>query len=347
MESEQRKIGFFGRLKIAITKLDEYTTFLEEKKSVAIRYFFLIVLILSIALASIETNSTFKMVNAGYNYIKNELPNFSYENGELSFDEYVYGYDQEYDMYMIADTSDNVSDEKIDDYKNQIKTTGMIFLKDKMIYCLQGVQETYNYKDIENEHEVETFNKRTLINKIDEIGMAKIIVAIFIIIFAGIYISEIIIVFMDWILIMLFAIISSKFCRVKLSFKNAFNISIYALSLSIILSMLYEIANYITGFYISEFRTIYLLISYVYVVAAILMMKSDVIKQQIEVQKIVEVQKEVHDEEKDPDEKDKEENKEPDNKENTDENQKDSNDEEKEQSTDNEVLDGEVDGSEI
>ena len=89
----------------------------------------------------------------------------------------------------------------------------------------------------------------------------------------------------------MFAYVSARICKLNLSFKQAFNIGIYALTLSIILTMFYNVAYYLFGFYTNYFKTVYMLISYVYVVAVILMIKSDLAKQYIEVEK---TQNEVH-----------------------------------------------------
>ena len=134
----------------------------------------------------------------------------------------------------------------------------------------------------------------------------------------------------------LFALIVAKVCRISMNLKHCFNISIYALTLSIILSMLYNVAYIMLGFYTEYFRLVYLLISYVYVVAVILMIKSDLIKQQIELTKIVEVQKQVHEELKDSEEEDKKENKKPERE-----------DKPKEEKPEGSVSKDEPDGSEI
>ena len=340
MENENKKIGFFSRLKIAVIKLEDYGVFLEEKISVALKYFFLIVLMVSLVMAIVESYGIVKMINKGYQYLQNDMADFTYENEKLQFSENIKAYDKEYDMYFITDTSDNITDEKIQEYKNELKSSGILLLKDKMIYKLKTNETEYKYSDILSAYQVETLNKESLLQKIDSAGgLAGISIVAFIVVLFTIYVYQIVSIFMDWIIIAIFAAIAAKLFKVNMKFKNSFNISIYALTLSIILSMLYNIMYYLTGFYIEYFRIIYLLISYVYVVAVILMMKSDLLKQQAEVAKIVEVQKEVHkelneqeDEEKEnkKTEKDNDEKKEP---------QSDENDENN--------VDTEPDGSEI
>ncbi len=332
---ENKKIGFFSRVKMAVANLENYSIFLEEKSSVAVRYFFLIVLILAIVLAFVQTYGIMKIVGKGYQYIENELPDFSYEDGNLTFSERIYAYDEEYDIYMIADTGAEVTNEDLQEYENKIKSIGIIFLKDRLIYKNGNMELEYPYREIANQYGVGAFEKETLLQKMESIGMPTIAVTMFGTITISSYLIQMVAIFLDWLIITIFAVIAARICRMNMTFRHCFNISIYALTLSIILSMLYQIAYTIAGFYTDYFRIVYLLIAYVYVVAVILMIKSDLLKQHMEVAKIVEVQKQVHKELENP-EKEEEKKK---------ENKKTNDEETKKQEGD--TPDEEPDGSEI
>lgn len=342
MEKENKKPGFFARIKIAVTKLEDYGLFLEEKLSVAVKYFFLIVLLLATVMAIVETYRMMQMVSKGYQYIQNEMPDFSFENEILNFTENINAYDTEFDFYMIADTNENIAEEKMKEYNDTIKSTGAIFLKDKVIYKTGSNQIEYTYHELVSQYGFETFNKTQLLERLDAIGMTGIAFVIFITIVFGVYIIQLVSTFIDWLVISIFAVISARICGMRLSFKGALNLSIYALTLSIILSMLYQIAYYLVGFYTDYFRVVYLLIAYVYVVAVILMIKSDLLKQQVEVAKIVEIQNKVKKELEDSKEKEEKKN----------ENQKPEKDKEEEQENQSKDSSGEdtsvePDGSEI
>lgn len=339
MENENiKKIGFFSRLKIAVTKIEEYGIFIQEKTSKAVKYFFLIVLILSACMAIVETYTIMKVVNKGYEYLANELPEFNYQDGSLEFSEFVDSYDSDFDIYMIADTSDDLTDEKVDEYKDKMKSIGVLFLKDRAIYK-DGIMETeYKYSELSEEYGIDTLNKESLIEKVNSIGMVGIAVTLCAIILFGLYIIQIISVFMDWLMISIFAYVSAKICRTPINFKQSFNISIYALTLPIILSILYNTAYYLFDFYTEYFRLVYLLVAYVYVVAVILIIKSDMIKQQIVVQKIEKVQKEISEEAEEKEEQE-------DNKENND--SEDKQEPENKEDDENDDIAGEPDGSEI
>ncbi len=310
---ENKKIGFFSRIKIAVASLENYSLFVEEKPLIAVKYFFLIVLVLALVISGIQTFDAIQKIHKGYQYVKNEMGDFSYENGTLNFSEKVYAYDSEYDFCLIADTTDEITDEMLQEYKTQVKSSGLIFLQNKVFYKSGNSEVEYQLADLSKQYGIITLNKAKLVEEVESIGMMGIGITIFIAVCLSMYIIELVSTFIDWLMITIFSLIVARVCRIHMLWKHGFNISIYALTLSIILSILYNIANYMTGFYTQYFRVVYLLISYVYVVAVILMIKSDLLKQEVEVGRIIQTQKKIHEELQKPEEKeeDKKENKKP------------------------------------
>ena len=75
--------------------------------------------------------------------------------------------------------------------------------------------------------------------------------------------------------------------------------------------LIYIIVNLFTGFRINNFQFMYNTISYIYVIVAILMIKTDFIQRQIELMKLAEEQEKVREEirKQEDDEKQKQENK--------------------------------------
>ena len=128
--------------------------------------------------------------------------------------------------------------------------------------------------------------------------------------FVYLYIVYLIQILLDALLLSVVGYILSKIVNIKLTYKSIFNISVYALTLSVILYMIYTVINLFTGFTIKFFEIAYNAISYIYILTAMLIMKSDLVKQQMEVGKIIEEQnkiKEEKTEENQPKEEDKKE----------------------------------------
>ena len=73
-------------------------------------------------------------------------------------------------------------------------------------------------------------------------------------------------------------------------FLAVFNMSVYALTLSIILNMLYIAVNIFIDFKMDYFQVMYVSVSAIYLVAAIFLLKTEFVKQQAELMKIAEAQ---------------------------------------------------------
>ena len=84
--------------------------------------------------------------------------------------------------------------------------------------------------------------------------------------------------------------------RTTFKFKPIFKISVYAMTLPVILYLAYIVANIIWGTTIKYFETGYNAISYIYLITVLLMMKSDIIKNTQELQKVLDEQKKVREE---------------------------------------------------
>ena len=78
--------------------------------------------------------------------------------------------------------------------------------------------------------------------------------------------------------------------KMKMRYVAVFNMSIYALTLSTILNILYLIVNIIFNFTIEYFSIMYVTVATIYLLAAIFILKTDLMKKQAEVMKIVEAQ---------------------------------------------------------
>ena len=131
-----------------------------------------------------------------------------------------------------------------------------------------------------------------------------------IIVLVYLFVIYLIQVILDVLLLSVIGFLLSKIIGVEFKYKSIFNMSVYSLTLSIVLYMIYIIVNLFTGFEIKYFEIAYNAIAYIYIITAMLMIKSDLIKQQGELTKIVQVQKKIREEKKEEDNKEEKEKKE-------------------------------------
>lgn len=133
-----------------------------------------------------------------------------------------------------------------------------------------------------------------------------------------------------------------RFLKIKMKYSKLYALSIYASTLSVILTIIYNMLNNLAGIYIDIFDYLTMLISYIYITAVIYMIRSDLVKQQIELIKIATVQAQVK-EQLEREQKEKQEEK----KQEDNEEKKENKNKKDDESEKDDVCDDEPDGSEI
>ena len=283
-------------------------------------------------------------VNKIADYIQNELPDLSYQDGILNVN-------SEEAIVIQPDTSSMINkiiiDTKVEDenvineYVNSIEKniTGLIFLKDKVILKNTDITGniTYKYDEILMNN-TSNFTKQDLINYITGKGMISLYLTLFIVMLIYTAIIYVIATLTDALIISIFGWLTTLFARIRLKYSEIISMSIYSLTLPIILNIIYIMVNMFTQFEITYFQIMYTAVAYIYLATAIFMIKADLSKRQMEVQKIIEVQ----DEKNRDEEKEREENKK-DNNENNKNEKKDEN--KKEKDKDNNLGGNEPEGS--
>ena len=305
MEQKGIKLGFFARLKKAIFELEDYGFFLGEKLTVAFKYFFLLVFFVSIIFSFTVVYKSTDAISRAYSYIENELPEFDYKDGNLHFDNPIDAYDHEYRFSLLADTSENISEEKISEYKNKVYKQGnygALLLKNNVLLITPSYEDSINYAqyfasletaDSKDTEEIKFSNKEELIELMYKIGIPNMLISMFIVLTIGVYLIDVFTILGDICVVAIFGWFAARICGVGFKMNPMMSLSIYGLSLSIVLDLLFDVIYIMTGFTVQYFNVIYLLIAYVYIIAAIFMIKYDLIKHTEELKKIIEVQKQV------------------------------------------------------
>ncbi len=141
--------------------------------------------------------------------------------------------------------------------------------------------------------------------------------------FISIFISYFIVTLVDILMLSLFGLLTCFITKIKMKYRAIFNMSTYAITISIILRLVYEGLLLLANFKIKYFDVMYTSIAYICLAAAIFMIRTDLIKQQIELMKVIEEKKKrAYEEEKEKkNEEDKQEKQEKKEKENKDENE--------------------------
>ena len=162
------------------------------------------------------------------------------------------------------------------------------------------------YKDISQQYKIGEFNKDNIMSIITGEGSIKLCMSFFAMTTIYLFIVYFSTVLIDAIFLAILAYITSVIVRVRLKPAAAYNIAVYSLSLPVILNLAYIIANILTGFVIEYFQVVYTAIASIYVVATVLIIRSDVIKKQAELNRIMSEQEKEKKEKEQEKKKDKE-----------------------------------------
>ena len=292
---KQKKIPFFKRLKNAITNFDEYQKFSQEKLGTAIKYFLKLMLIFSILISGFLTARMYKEIETIKTSFAEECPDFRIENNTLLIEGENKKYEKDIGYETLGLIVDSENTDLTEEQNGQYQRI-IAFYKDRMIMKTMDTKTSMTYEDISKNQNINGLSKQQILDYANSNEMLVIYSIFFVVTIIFVFIAYSIQILLDIFLLSIIGLIMSKIAAVKLKYKEVFNMSIYALTLSIVLYLIYICVNISTGFTIKYFDLAYQIISYIYIVTAILMIKSDLIKQQIEVGRIIEEQKKVREE---------------------------------------------------
>ncbi len=300
------KIGFFERLKIAIFKFEDYAKLAAQKISKAIIYMLILIVVFALCVSAATTYKFSQSLNNFANYISNEIETLQFKDGVLSIvpskdkDKPIIIENEELPIGKIIIDTGDLEQSKIDEYNEQIKkyTSGIVVLKDRVITKtdMSTITTTMMYKDISEQYGISEFNKENVISMATGEGSIKLCMSFFVITSIYLFIVYFSTVLIDAIFLAVLAYITSVIARVRLRPSAAYNIAVYSLSLPVILNLAYIVANILTGFVIEYFQVMYTAIASIYVVATVLIIRSDVIKKQAELNRIMSEQEKVRQE---------------------------------------------------
>ena len=295
-----KKQGFFMSIKNSIFNFDSYQDFALENMKRGILYFLKLTVLFSVIIAIVfsilQVVITIPNVK---NFIANDIPDFSYADGilDVKSDDTVTIDNIADQVLIIADTKD-LEETKINEYKDKINLydIGVLILKDKVYlknsYTGTGLQEI-PMSDIGSIYGKSEFTKQDIVNDINSINMISLCISLSFTVFLGFFITYLIMSILDIIILALLSNIVAMLLRVRMKVSALVNISVHAMTLPIILLLIYAIVLMTTGFEIKYFNIMYRGIAYIYVITAVFLIRQNLIKQQMELTTIVQKQKEL------------------------------------------------------
>lgn len=313
-EKEQKiKMGFFHKIWDSITKIEKYPDMAAEGLGKALAYISKIVAILAVILCLGMVYQTYQMIQEGVQYLKHEFPEFSYKEGKLdilSEEKIIISEEDSYIGKTIIDTKTE-EEQTINQYVNEITKTGrgMLILKDKVILKNGGMVGTisYQYEEILTQMGITEFTKQTVIDYVSGSQVIVLYISVFLTIFVYSFVMYLLTTISNAVFLSIFGYLATWFARIKMRFVAIFNMSIYALTLSVFLNMIYIAINIFIDFNMEYFQVMYISVAAIYLVASIFLLKTEFLKRQVELMKLAETQERVRKEIEEQEEKEKQE----------------------------------------
>lgn len=310
-ETNILKTNFFKKVWYSITKIEKYPEMAAQGLGKAISYGMKIIAILAVVLCLGIVYETYNLMQDGINYLQNEFPEISYKENKLDINsegEMVISPEDSIVGKVIIDTKTE-DEQKINQYINDINEEGqgVVVLKDKIIVKSQGVTGNinYEYKEIFDQMGITEFTKQDVINYAHSGQIISLYVSIFLTVFIYSFIMYLLTTLSNAVFLSLFGYLTTWIAKIKMRYVAIFNMSVYALTLSTILNMIYIAINIFVDFNMQYFQVMYVAVAAIYLVAAIFILKVDFTKKQAELMKIAEAQEIIR---KQLEEKEKEEN---------------------------------------
>ena len=304
-EETSKKTNFFKDVLKSIKDLDKYEDYAIELPKTAFKYLLKLVLLFCVIISIFYSYKIVENLNNIYNNFINIIPDFSYSDGILnvnSENEIVFEDYKEVIGKVVIDTNGT-----LEKYEKE-KDIGVLLLKDKVVILSNNTigQVTYMYEDIARGYGITDFTKEDVTNYVEGMNLVSLYASVYFVIFIYLFIIYFITIVMDVLLLSVLAYIVSRMSRIRLKFAPSFGIAVHGVTLPVILNLIYIIVNLFTGFEIKYFGLMYSTISYIYVIVAILMIKTDFIQRQLELMKLAQEQEKVREEMKQKEEKEKE-----------------------------------------
>lgn len=310
VENKELKKGFFKKVWYSIDKIEKYAELSAEGLKSALKYLAILVMIIGVISSASTIYKTSLVVNKISQYIDQKVPNLTYSENTLKVEnsEAIIDENEEFGKIIIDTNTDD--EQQINKYVSDVKDeeNAVIILKNKLILKTSGVSGSanYNYEDLFGQMGITEFNKQQLIDYLTGSTMFKYYSNLFLTLFIYAFAVYLINTLFYIIIISMVGFLATMILKLKIRFVAVFNMAVYSITLPTILNIIYIIVNTFYKYAISYFDVMYVMISTIYILAAIFMLKSEFNKKQGEVQKIVEVEKEVKEEQKQEEENNKE-----------------------------------------
>lgn len=301
---DESKLSFWKKLKYSVFDFEKYQNLAIEKIGKTIWYLCALMIIFAIVVAGINTFKFAKMVEEVRTYIENNIDDIKLQNNELAIKMKNGETITKIENSNLGFTTTIATDIQNEEEKSKVikefesSGNGVLILKDSINIKNEIMSKpySYEYKNIHDLYSISYMDKNQILDALSINKLGTFLAAFFLIMFIYMFVIYLSSALIDVLLLSIFGYFVSKITRINAKFRALYNMAVYSLTLPIILNILYFIINSFTGFTIRYFDVMYTTVATIYIATAILIIRSDLIKKQIELTKIIEEQDKVREE---------------------------------------------------
>ena len=301
-KEEKMNKGFFKKIWYSINKIEKYPELSAEGLGRAIIYLMTLVLIIGAMSSFATVYRTSLKVKEVAKYIDEKIPELTYKEDTLQVgtEEAIIDENENFGKIIVDTKTDDEqqSNQYIEETSDE--ENAVIILKNKLMLKQSGTNGTtdYNYKDLFGQMGITEFNKQPLLDYLNGNGIMNLYFSLFASLLIYTFVIYLINLLFYIIIISIFGYLATMILKLKIRYVALFNMAIYAITLPALLNIIYIAINAFYPYQISYFEVLYALIASIYIMAAIFILKTEFNKKQGEVQKIVEVEKQIKEENK-------------------------------------------------
>ena len=300
-KEEKMNKGFFKKIWYSINKIEKYPELSAEGLGRAIIYLMTLVLIIGAISSFATVYRTSLKVKEVAKYIDEKIPELTYKEDTLQVgaEEAIIDENENFGKIIVDTKTDD--EQQINQYIEETsdEENAVIILKNKLMLKQSGTNGTtdYNYKDLFGQMGITEFNKQSLLDYLNGNGIMNLYFSLFESLLIYSFVIYLINLLFYIIIISIFGYLATMILKLKIRYVAIFNMAIYAITLPALLNIIYIAINAFYPYQISYFEVLYALSS-IYIMDAIFILKTEFNKKQGEFQKIVEVEKQIKEENK-------------------------------------------------
>lgn len=284
MEKEIR-LSFFKRLKMSIFDFDKYHVIAGEGLGRAMMYLVKLILLFSLIMSLAYVFKFSQIIDEAMNYVQDQVPNFYFQDNTFNIESEndVIIENHEYmDFKIILSNAETYNEDEMRDFDGMV----VVLVKNNILLKQANSTSiiTQSYEEISNTFDVNQLNKEFILNYANGENGYTLLANVFAVVFVSIFLTYFMTGILDTIALSLLGFIITRIIRLPLKYGAIYSISISAITLSVIINLIYMITNLFTGFVIPYFQIMYTLVSYVYLIAVLLIMRSEIIKKKVQIQ---------------------------------------------------------------